>query len=144
METFEFDTGREVLHFDMQALKIREPVKAKSGDWKETATHWRILLTQREYGNSMALDYFTGILAGPAEIGGVLTCIALDASMAQEMPEDDCEAMDHYESNFGPADKASEVLRIVRAVRETREKVKGLLANTGIAMDEFISACSED
>lgn len=144
METFEFDTGREVLHFDMVAVKVQEPVKAKSGDWRETATQWSVALSQREYGNTMTMDYFTGSLAGPAEIGGVLTCIALDASMSDEMPEDDFAAMDHYESNFGSCDKASQVLRVVRGVRETREKVKRLLANTGITLDEFIAKCSED
>lgn len=144
METFEFDTGREILHFDMVAIKVRAPVKAKSDDWKETAAQWRVLLTQCEYGNCMSLNYWTGSRAGPVTIGGVLTCIALDVSVAQEMPEDDLAAMDHYESNFGKSEKSSDVLRIVRGVLESREKVKNLLRNTGISLDEFIAKCSED
>lgn len=145
MNVFEITTGREVLHFDMTAEKVRNPVKAKSGDWRETATQWSVTLTQREYGNMYCLDYFTGSAIKDApKIGDVLSSIALDSSMADEMPADEMEAMDHYESNFGKSEKSSDTLRIVCVVKLARENVKKLLANTGITLDEFIEKCPKD
>lgn len=136
-----YQTDKETLNFSMWLEKVRSPLKIKSDDWKKTATHWRVTLTQNEYGNGYSLDYYMGsALNRSPTILEVFQCLALEAAMAQEMPEDDFAAMDHYEAEFGKAEKSSDVLRIVRDVRETRAGLQKLFRNTGITIDDFISA----
>lgn len=140
MQTFEIQYNGETFHFDMTAEKVGTVVKENK--WK--ATQWSVTVTQREYGGMIAFDFFTGTAIKDCEISSVMQTIALDSSMAEEMPEDDIAAMDHYESNFGQCEKSSEVLRIVRAVRKMRNDAQKMLANTGITLSEFCEACSED
>lgn len=73
----------------------------------------------------------------------LMTSLGFDVSTALELPHDDMAAMDYIQDERVSDGKASEVLRMVRDLRLTLDKVKALLRGTGITLEDFVDACRE-
>lgn len=73
----------------------------------------------------------------------VLICLGSDMQAGLEMPVDDCAALDYMQNEFGYDGKASEILTVVRALRQSYDKLRALLAPHGIAPEAFAAWCAE-
>lgn len=73
----------------------------------------------------------------------VLICLGSDMQSGLDMPADDCAALDYMQDEFGYDGKASEILTVVRALRQNYDKLRALLAPHGIAPEEFTAWCAE-
>lgn len=142
-------------------------VAKKPADWRETTDHWkmRVLVmvgdTQRGYAE---FDYWTGVgnRANPTKARlstllfynesvpikpracDFLYSIGMDVRTADEMPRDDGAAMDYLEDEMGKHEgRASEVLAQVRELRAAHDKVRKMLATSGITLADFIAWTEE-
>ena len=73
----------------------------------------------------------------------VLICLGSDMQTGLDMPADDCAALDYIQDEFGYDGKPSEILTVVRALRQNYDKLRALLAPHGIALEAFAAWCAE-
>lgn len=159
-----FTTDRESFHFDVSASLycLADPKADPRADWKASADQWHITVTQREYGNTVGFDFWTGIglRAFPPKPTGVtlhthsipkapeassfLSSIGSEVLDASTMPYDDLKALEWLdEEGLAEDAKPADALRMVRAFRVNRKKVATLLANTRLTVEEWAEWASE-
>lgn len=146
-------------------------VLVKRANTTKEMDHWSATLTL-DNGNAATFDYRTGIghrcmisdngMARPGmrantstrhgfehslpkepDAQDVLISLGMDLSTALEMPAADAAALDYLESEFGHDGKASELLRMVHALRETLDKLREFIRGTGWTIEQFAAACQE-
>lgn len=78
----------------------------------------------------------------PPSAKDILICIGSDVQTAEEMPRDDAAAMDYLQDEFGHEGKGSVLLRMVRALRETHDKVRDILRGA-VTVADFCDWCRE-
>lgn len=115
----------ENLRFDIK--HIRDPLKSKSADWKETADHWHI--TFFHDGGSFTTDYYTGSghrkqkhgrdFAVKPDIKDVIYSLFMDSSAEHENFNDWC-------ANFGYSDDSISALNIYKECLESGRKLRKL------------------
>lgn len=152
-----FTTDRESFHFDVSAslYRLADPKADPRADWKASADHWHITVTQREYRNTVGFNYWTGTgqrafpsfasrvvlsLGTPKvpEAASVLSSIGSELRDTLDMPDDDLGALEWLdEQGYAEDTKPADALRMVRDLRVTRKKVATLLANTGVWSSEW-------
>lgn len=144
----------------------------KASAWPGQADSWQVTIDCTK-GGQMVLDYHTGIghrvlrsdsgrmvtakrlpvrptlwdwghsVPVHPSARDVLDCIASDLQTAAEMPRDDAAAMDYLQSELDHEDKASEVLRMVRALRKIHDDVATMLRGSGVTLADFAAWASE-
>jgi hypothetical protein len=146
-----FRGGKDDLHFDVTSTLVkRAPDNSPRGtDWKIASDQFLVTVTQREYGNTQTFDYWAGIgnrkvthgraYATPVmpKANSFLYSIASDVSTTLELPAETGAAMDHLADEMGAFDKPSDALRLVEGLRANVDKVKALLRNTGMTLQDF-------
>lgn len=155
---------KDLFHFDVSAALVRRAaVPAKKGAaWKDTADQWVVTVTQRECGNAVSLDYWSGygcraFKAGlardtiafyetsiPVEptAASILSCIGMEWQSLADLPNEEGAALDDLAAESG-FEKPSEALGALRGLRANADKVQALLRNTGVQEADFAAWASE-
>ena len=152
-----YNNGRDDFPFAVEAKLVRRAITSKSKQWTDMADKWLITVNEGLYGGTMKIDYYTGIghrkhhTASPAfgtvayyeegklvapDANAVLSSIGSDLQTSLEMPADDADAMDYLISEQG-AEASSDLLRTIHAMRSNQDKVRKMLRNTGIDLQDF-------
>lgn len=159
--TATFQGEKDLFHFDVSCVLVKRAdiwALPKGAPWKDSADQWRVTVTQREYGNKIEMDYWTGHghrqfpgkdIANPRtkpwyelsrtvepDAKGILYSLAMDYSSFRDLPADEGKALDQLAEESG-CTKPSEALDLLRGLRQSADQLRQLLRNTGILPDEF-------
>jgi len=77
------------------------------------------------------------------DLRSILTCICSDWDTAVQLPPGDAEAMDYLQDEFGNEQKASDLLRLVQALRTMQRKVETMLRGANVKPADFAAWCAE-
>jgi hypothetical protein len=147
--SIEYPLSKEPIKFEMVATLAKAAATPKDQDeWTCAITSdypglmvlvYRMGVGHRKgykHGRLSAYDWERTRPVAPV-IRDVLSCIGMDFITAEDMPRDEASAIDHLAAEFGPSEKASDALRMVRALNKQADDLRSLLRHTGIDPRHF-------